>query len=108
MNKTTFEKELTVLYVGPNTFIGVDELSNNRKFSEGTLLVESDEVTLCYISKHLFLTSISEKEITRLLRSESDCIKYPKDEAILVKKRGNQEMKQLRSNFLLDATGRNH
>lgn len=79
---------MTVLQIGPNTLIGVDELANNRKFGEGTLLVDSEEVILCYVSKQLFLTSINEREITKLLRAESDCIKYPKDEAILVKRRG--------------------
>ena len=77
------------MHVGPATFIGVDELANNTKFGAGTLVVDSDEVILCYITKSLFLTGTSEKEITKLLRSENDCIKYPNDEAILVKKRGN-------------------
>ena len=77
-----------MLHVGPGIFIGVDELANNEKFSEGTLVVDSDEIILCYVSKALFLTGVTEREITKLIRSEGDCIKYPNDEAILVKRRG--------------------
>ena len=81
-------------------------MANNAKFTEGTLVVDDDEVILCYIDKESFMTGVSEREITKMIRSE-DTIKYPKDEAILVKQRGEQELKQLRSNFLLNATGRN-
>lgn len=41
-----------MLHVEPNTLIGVFEAANNLKFSEGTLVVEDDEVVLCYIKKH--------------------------------------------------------
>lgn len=50
---------------------------------------------------------MNEKEVGNLLRADNDCIKYPKDEAVLVRRRGKKEMQMLRGNFLLDATGRN-
>ena len=84
---------MTVLQVKPYTFIGLDEVSNNNKFREGTLVVDSDEAVLCYVKNMAFLTAVNEKEITRLLRDDTDCIKYPKDEAILVQKRGDHELK---------------
>ena len=54
------------------------------------------------------ITKLNQKEMNNLLRAaDSDCVKYPKDEAVLVRRRGKHEMKQMRGNFLLDAAGRN-
>ena len=54
---------MTVLHVGPGTLIGVDEVSNNIKFSQGTLVVDEEDTIICFIDKGVFMQIISEKEV---------------------------------------------
>lgn len=82
-----------MLFVGPKTFIGPQEVAANAKFVEGTLYIDEEDTILCYINKVNFLQALNDKELTRLLKSDRDCIQYPLDEDILVKKRGEKELK---------------
>ena len=72
-----------MLKVEPPLLIGVDEAVNNTKFCEGSLLVDEDETILCLVDRYTFINALPEKELTKLLKSEN-CIKYPKEEDILV------------------------
>ena len=92
--------------VGPGTFIGPHEIKVNEAFQEGSLLVDEDETILCYCSPKSFLQQISELELSKMTKSE-DCMQAPQEEEILVRRKGLHEMKHLRSNFLLDAVGKN-
>lgn len=46
---------MTVLHVGAGTLIGVEEVSNNTKFNQGTLVVDEDDTIICFIDKNLFM-----------------------------------------------------
>lgn len=105
-HKAVNDEELTVLTVGPGTLIGPNEIKVNEAFQEGNLIVDEDETILCYCSPKSFLQQISELELSKLVKSD-DCMQAPQEEEILVRRKGLHEMKQLRSNFLLDAVGKN-
>ena len=72
-HKAVNDEELTVLTVGPGTFIGPHEIRYNEAFQEGTLLVDEDETILCYIEPKHFMQQISELELQKLTKS-ADCI----------------------------------
>ena len=46
--------------------------------------MDEDETILCYINKAVFMSQMSENDITGLIKSSADTVTYPKDEQILV------------------------
>ena len=74
VSKCTKEQELSVLTVGPKTFIGAQEATANTKYTEGSLFVDEDDTVLCYVHKMHFLHAFSDKELGMLLRSPVDCV----------------------------------
>ena len=55
--------------------------------------MDEDETILCYINKAVFMSQVAESDITALLRSNDDTVTYPKEQQILVKQKGDHELK---------------
>ena len=93
--------------VGPGKLIGLQEIRQNQPFIYGTLMVDEEGTTLCYINRINFMREIEDYELDNLIDSPSDCARFPEEEDIYVERRAKKELQQIRSRLLLDAIGKN-